>query len=55
MDVPGGYRIVGHYLRTERRKGLTTSVLLDGKGTIYAYSDSLAILVDIPPEISGQP
>ncbi len=55
MDVPGGYRVVGHYLRTEGRKGFTMSVLLDGEGTIYAYSDSLAILVDIAPETPGQP
>ncbi len=46
MDVPGGYRIVAHYLRTEGRKGFTMSVLMDGEGTIYAYSDSLAIFVD---------
>ena len=29
MDVPGGYRIVAHYLRTEGRKGFTMSVLLN--------------------------
>lgn len=54
LEVPGGYRIVAHYLGTEGRKGFTMSALMDGEGTIYAYSDSLAIFIDFPPEELGQ-
>jgi hypothetical protein len=51
IDMPNDYRVVARHLRTEGRKGLTMSVLLDDCGTPYAIAESTAILIDTPAEL----
>ena len=49
--MPNDYRVVARHLRTEGRKGLTMSVLLDDCGTPYAIAESTAILINTPAEL----
>jgi hypothetical protein len=51
IDKPGGYRVVTRFLNQEGRKAFTMSAMLDRNGTVYAVSDSIAILINMPPEV----
>ena len=53
VEIEDDYRITSRYLRREGRKLFTMSALIDGKGTIYAMGDSVAIIFNIPDEMLG--
>ena len=53
VEIEDNFRITSRYLRREGRKLFTMSALIDGKGTIYAMGDSVAIIFSIPDGFFG--